>query len=167
MMAAITGRNENDLVSYESTLNGYELCIQDLNQIPNIPQAIIRNSWEALAESYRSYAIRPKEGSKVKGRVYVLTERERELVKNFDFTDLGWHDEHQVKVSSASNAGTLDVVTDVLGEGQDISHVVDGLAYSDFLNHKETTLKGAEKAREVFLEKLIKEGMYNPTELKG
>lgn len=74
MMAAITGRNKDDLVSWETVIDGYELCIQEIQQVPPLSQGILRKSWGDMADSFRSYVIRPKEGGKVKGRAYFLTE---------------------------------------------------------------------------------------------
>lgn len=167
MMQAITGKYENDLVSYETELDGYELCIQTINDLPPISQSIIRKAWSDGVDSFRSYVIRPKEGSKVKGRVYVLSEEEREMVKNFELVDFGWHNEENIEVLSVSKIGKIKAETEVLGVSQTVSDVeVDGLNYEPFLNPKDMSIRIAESAREEFLNRKL-EGNIKPTEIKG
>ncbi|MEK6951491.1 MAG: hypothetical protein AABX29_00595 [Nanoarchaeota archaeon] len=170
MMAAITQRSMNDIVSWEAVLEGYELCVQDFAHVPPRSQELLRKSWGDIADSLRFYVIRPKEGGIVKGRVSLLTEQGYDLVKNQELIAFGWRGEVDGEVLTPGNRDKIAVKTEVLGVDQKITSVVDEENYSPFLNHKETTLRVAKETSDYYLELLRNKegtGAGNPTESKN
>lgn len=167
-MAAITKRNMNDIVSWEAVLEGYELCVQDFADVPSRSQEILRKSWGDKADTLKFYVIRPKEGGVVKGRVSLLTEQGYDLVRNQELVEFGWRDEVDGEVLSSGKGEKIPIKTEVLGVGQEVTSVVNGMNSSPFLNDKETTLKIAEKTRDDYLAFLrSKEGTGASSESKN
>jgi len=128
MMAAITG--DQNLKGTPAVLEGYTLCIQRLDQVPESPRQILRHSGQP--ETFESYvAIRDKKG-KIFGTVWELTPQQRELVRRWELVG-DWQKEGKGK-ATLKNGKKNDVVTEVLGEGQKIDREVRTESYNPWLN---------------------------------
>lgn len=158
MMAAITGNQS--LIGIPAVLEGYQLCIQRLDQIPDIvfptspapisPRDLLKQSWP---ETFESYIIKPKKGSKVHGNLYKLTPQERELVRDWELIDFGWYkDEKGIAVTS--DGKKVDVVTEGLRQDQEVDREVLGEDYNPWLNSPEDFERVAEKSRREFFERM-------------
>lgn len=129
MMEAITG-NAN-LVGKPAVLRGYELCVQRLDQVPDIPRRILDASW---SPKFTSYTIRTgAPDDEVYGTLWELTPLERELVRNWELIDLGWYRDMQVKITT-EDGQEIEARTEGLREGLEIDREVDGREYKSFLN---------------------------------
>lgn len=149
MMEAITG-NPN-LVGHLAALKGFTLCVQRFDQVPEVPQKILKDHWP---ESFESYTIKPgKESDEVAGAVWELTPLERELVRDWELVELGWYKDMEGKVQTEEGR-EIKVVTEGLRDGQAIDREVDGKEYVPFLNRLEDLRKVAEHAREEYLARL-------------
>lgn len=94
MMKAITGAHE--LIGRPGILKDYTLCVQKLNQIPDIvfetapapisPRALLKESWP---DTFESYIIKPDPNSEVVGTIWELTPLQRELVREWEMVDFG------------------------------------------------------------------------------
>jgi hypothetical protein len=139
MIEAIVGRKPD---GYPAKLEGYELCIQEWEEIPIEIQEILRNNWGL---KFRTYCMRPREGSTITGQVWLLTEAERQSVKNWEF----WYQPIEVQVEGQE--GTISGVETEMINDPKIKHVVEGENYPTFLNKKEAMLEVARKVRESYL----------------
>lgn len=151
MMAAITG-NEN-LTGRLAEIRGYELCVQEFDQVPTSVQGILREAgWNN--KNFSTYVIRPKEGSVVYGMIWELTGEERSLVKNWEIIG-PWYKEIRCEVMGNVITGEkkrIQAITEQLGDGQEIDRVVDGRTREIFLNNRDMMFEVAKKAREQYLE---------------
>jgi hypothetical protein len=139
MMEAIIGRKPE---GYSAKLRGYELCVQEWEEIPEETREILSNNW---GSDFRTYCIRPKEGSLVTGQIWLLTEAERELVNNWEF----WYEPIEVQVEGRE--GTISGIETEMINDPKISQVVEGENYPTFLNKKERMLEVATRVREGYL----------------
>lgn len=149
MMQAITGNK--DLVGHPAILKGYKLCVQRLDQVPEAPQKILRESWP---DNFESYTIKPGgESDGVHGMVWELIPLERELVRDWELIDYGWYKDMEGKAVTEEGQ-EIQVVTEGLRKGQEVDRVIGGKEYEPFLNRLEDFRKVADMARREYLEKL-------------
>lgn len=147
-MEAITGNK--DLVGHPAILKGYKLCVQRLDQVPEVPQKILRESWP---DNFESYTIKPGgKSDKVHGMVWELTPLERELVRDWELIDYGWYKD--MEGMAVVEGQEIQVVTEGLRNGQEVDREVKGKEYEPFLNRLEDFQKVADMARREYLEKL-------------
>ena len=96
MMKAITGAQE--LFGRPGILKGYTLCVQKLNQVPDVasetspvpisPRELLKQSWPY---TFESYIIKPDPNGEVAGTIWELTPLQRELVRDWELVDFGWY----------------------------------------------------------------------------
>jgi len=158
MMKAITGNSQ--LVGEPAVLSGYDLGIQRFDQIPDkvlsgsmlpaSPREIIRGAWKD-PEKFETYVIKPGE-SAVDGTVWELTDVERELVRNWELVG-DWYKEIMAKVR-LEDGTKIEIQTEILGDGQGVDRLVDGLIYPPFLNDIREFEGVANRVREETLERI-------------
>ena len=132
MMEAIIGRKP---VGFPAILNRHELCIQHWEEIPEN----VRKELSLWSSDFRSYCIRPGKET-VKGNVWILTEKERELVGNWEMHGL-WYQPIQVELKREGEK--LKAQTEMIDDPK--LKKVDGCSYTVFLNNKEKMLEVAGK----------------------
>jgi hypothetical protein len=141
MISFITQRPESDLVSTPAVLEGYNLAVQRLDQIidtvdPRAPinksaRELMREDWD---ESFRSYVLQPNPEGRVLGAVFQLTAEERDLIRDWELIEFGWKEECY-EVAKGADGEEIQVVTERLGQGQAVDHVVDGMNYETWLTN--------------------------------
>ncbi|MFZ1549511.1 MAG: hypothetical protein WBO56_03665 [Microgenomates group bacterium] len=159
MMSAITGKPIEQLKGVPVVLKGYELGVQRFDQIPDtmmvgsmlpVPvKEIIGGAWSD-PESFETYVIRPGEGE-VLGTMWDLTERDRALVRDWELVG-DWYKEQMVTVTDEEGQ-EVEIQTEILGYGQDLDRIVDGMDYPPFLRELSEFQRVAEGARMQFLER--------------
>jgi hypothetical protein len=142
MIEAIIGRVP---CGREASLEGYELCVQGLRDIPQRPREILEKTW---GDFFESYVIQPCLGGRVKGILWEIMQDERERILEWELVPHGWYRNEVVGVRDSLGKEVLAETEVVLGQG--VSRVVDGIDYEEFLMGKERILG---VAREIFGEK--------------
>jgi|SRR3989338_3809148 len=122
VITALLGRNPTRRGIHQR-LDDYKLVTQRLDQVPDrvlhsapIPKSARRILQEAWPTGFRSYTIVPCKGEHVKGQVYEIAEKERELILEWELVPFGWMREFkEVKVEGG---GIFYCTTEGLGIGQ-------------------------------------------------
>ncbi|MFZ1258336.1 MAG: gamma-glutamylcyclotransferase family protein [Candidatus Saccharimonas sp.] len=143
MIAAIIGRQPR--IVGVAVLEGYQLCIQSLEDITDKranPRAILERTW---GKGFRSYAIRPVLGSKVRGTVFEVTKAERLLIDAWELVPEGWQDSAEVTVVG-EDGHVYKAYTQVLAKGQREGDTVNGMMYRSWLMPKEDFVRIAPQA---------------------
>ena len=153
MIAAILGKTETDLKGTPAILEGFNLAIQRLDQVPdsvsptapaNIsPRDLLKENWGV---DFLSYVIMPNTEGWVSGVIWELTPDERERVRDWELVDSGWYEDCEGTVRTAAGQ-EIPIITEMLGGGQSVDHIVDGLNYETWLDSPAKFIKVAEKAR--------------------
>jgi hypothetical protein len=149
MMETIVGRRPN---GQRGAVNGYELCIQNWEDIPEKVRDILSRYWDS---SFRSYSIRHAEKNSVSGNVWLLKRSERDLVDNWEMNGLWYHHakiDVNVRVDLPLSYTTVIAETEII-DNWNLNTVVYGIGYENFLNSKERMLEVATKVRKEFLQK--------------
>jgi len=148
MMEAITG-NKN-LAGQQGILRGFKLCVQRMDQVPDLPKRILKDSW---GDDFETYIIKPgEETDEVMGTVWELIPLERELVRDWELVDFGWYNDIEGKAVT-KDGQEVEIQTEGFREGQEVDREVDGKNYKPFLNRLEDFQRVAEKARKEYLER--------------
>lgn len=144
MIRAIIGRLPE---GYPAVLQGFELCIQTWEEIPERARKILSYSWD---ESFRSYALRPtrKFSEKVKGVIWLISREERRLIDNWELNGI-WY--HVYLLKFLKPAGQISEIEIQVVNDPNIKKKVNGIFYKNFLNDKEKMLQVAEKVRRIYL----------------
>ncbi|MDP2585763.1 MAG: gamma-glutamylcyclotransferase family protein [Candidatus Levybacteria bacterium] len=158
MIKAITGSQE--LVGRPGILEGYTLCVQKLNQVPDTisetspaqisPRALLKESWP---DTFESYIIKTDPKGKIVGTIWELTPLQRELVRGWELVDFGWYKD--INTSAITKDGqVVQVQTEGLRDGQEVDREVDGHNYETWLNSAADFERVAEKARREYFERI-------------
>ncbi len=136
-VATITKRDPADLRGTPAFLSNYGLAIQRLSDVPDTlnegsflpasPRALLRNNW---GENFSSYVIYPRIGSSVFGRIWELTRDEHERMREWELVG-DWYRDAVGKALTVD--GTVNVVTEALGDGQEYGRETYGLDYNPWL----------------------------------
>lgn len=153
MMAAIIGRKPKGT---PFVLDDYELCIQEWPDIPQDIRDTIEYFWD---ENFKTYCIRPKEGSRVSGMLWEITPEEHRLVAEWELHGR-WYDAYDLVHFGAD--GAIDIKIEFMRRGE-ITRVVDGEKYDIFLNSPETMFRAAEEDREKFLSREREKAVFLET----
>lgn len=128
-------------------LNGFNLAIQALSQIPEKPREILKKVW---GENFRAYTIVEGQGI-VEGRNWLIDEEDLEKIKKWEFIDQnGWRELINVSVTN-SKGKIINAVTEKTLEKQKIVEVVDGLNYATSLNKEGKKYYSKEDENEIAL----------------
>ncbi|MEK7632892.1 MAG: hypothetical protein AAB473_03810 [Patescibacteria group bacterium] len=141
MIRAITGHGA---LSFPATITGFALCIESFQHIAKAAQHILRNHWD---ESFVSYGIACKPGASVCGRIWLLTNAQREAVKNWEIIGI-WSHECTVKATMRIFGAPITITA----ESEELygKHVkiVPGENYEPFIVPKEKVLAVATLVRQ-------------------
>lgn len=153
MIAAILGMAEADVKGTPAFLEGYDMAVQRLDQVPdsvsptapaNIsPRDLLMESW---GEDFLSYVIMPNPEGRVSGVIWELTSDERERMRDWELVDFGWYEDCEGTARTA-NGQVILVMSQRLGIQQSVDHIVDGLNYETWLDSPAKFIEVAEKAR--------------------
>lgn len=169
VIEAVTGIN--DIPKTPAVLKGYTLCVQKLDQIPDVsiivgkpdlaPQKLLRETW---GDSFESYIIKRDPDGEVAGNIAYLSPEAGELLANWELEELGWFQTlHGEAVTD--NGVKINVVTDGLREGQQVDRKVDGHNYTPLQpwQNLPDVIKVAERERSIFLQRRTHEGAIQPS----
>ncbi|TAH32885.1 gamma-glutamylcyclotransferase [Candidatus Saccharibacteria bacterium] len=168
MIARVLGKAESELVGYPGVLDGYELAIQRLDQVPDSvsptapvrisPRNLLQESWSS---DFRSYGIRRNPASKVAGTVWELTPDERERIRDWELIDFGWYEDCEGTATMADGR-EVRVTTERLGDTQPIERIVDGMQYETWLCDPAKMERAAQKARREYDERMRSPEIHKP-----
>lgn len=154
MIAAIVGTPESELVGRPGLLEGYELGVQSLAQIPDgiissapspiSPRQLLQTTW---GEGFTSYVVRQDPHTKVSGTIWELSQDERNKIRDWELIDFGWYEDCNGRATT-QDGQSIDVVTERISAEQAVDHLVDGMAYPTWLNEPHKFIEVAEHARE-------------------
>ncbi len=156
MMAHMVGNN--NLKGVPGKLLGYELCIQDINQIRDeiihpfdrSPRAIIK---AGFGENFKLYTSRQKVGAVTYGTIWDLTEEEFEKVKNWELVDFGMQEDVKA-LATDSNGNPVQVITQaLLKDPKEVESIVNEENYDPYIAPKEQMLKVADEVLESFIKR--------------
>lgn len=158
LMETLTGAVVKD--KEPAVLEGYDLVVQRLDQVPEIPQKIIRGSW---GDNFESYNLAPGEG-RINGIKCKVTQNQWRRLDDWEFGEFGWFVPKEVQVRNLVTGRSERVMTMVMGEGQEFDRKVDGENFSAYLMPKEKTLEISKIARRLYDERndTAAEGCVNP-----
>lgn len=174
MIAALLGKSETELVGIPATLEGYNLVIQRLDQVPDTinpnapiaisPRTILKSNW---GNDYVSYEMRQDPEGNVSGMVWELTPDERERIKDWELNEFGWHEECEGRAFDAEG-NAITVIAERIRSDQAYDHEVDGINYETWLDAPEKFIVVAKKARREYDERLYgPEGNISTKEFKN
>ncbi len=135
-------------------LDGYDLVVQRLDQVPESIQPILRRSW---GDNFESYNVVSGEGT-IRGIRCKITQDQWNRLNDWEFGEFGWFVPKEVQIRDQETGQIEKIVTFVMGEGQAYDRKVDGLNYDPFLMPREKTLEVASKARQLYDERSRLEG---------
>ena len=113
---------------YGAILHNYQLAYQTLNDIPEVPRAILQKSW---GEHFRCYTIVPGINI-VAGVIWELTDADLLRLKKWEF-DTVWKEFIPVEVTIHSGK-KINAITETSLSAFPITKFVDGLLYETNLN---------------------------------
>jgi len=144
MIEAICGRQ---LVGRPASVTGYELCVQRIDQVPRLPQTILRNAgWK---DDFQSYVLREAEDpdKKVYGMLWELTSKEREHIRNWELIPEGWYTDHNLGVELENGTRIYGVETEIIID-QPIDRIVETKKYQSYLMGPKDMQELARKVRQ-------------------
>lgn len=113
-----------------AVLQGFNLAIQTLNDIPDQAKNILNKVW---GDNFQSYTIKPGTGM-IEGRVWILDQEDLEKLKEWEFVgNNSWKEFITVTVTN-SDGKTITALTEKSREEYGIKKLVDGLNYEANLN---------------------------------
>lgn len=142
MMKAIVGRRPSGILA---VLQDYELIVQEWPDIPEKVREILSQSW---GPDFKSYGIRPKRGSAVRGRIWYITREERDLVKEWEICPI-WYEPVVVSVRTYDGR-SFRAETEIINRHVGIV-VKNNTDYLTFLNLPNSMFEVARRTREEYL----------------
>lgn len=133
MIEAVIGRKPEFIGS--ATLEDYQLCIQDLDDITDKgenPKEILRRAW---GDRFKSYTIRKHDGEGIEGSLFKITSYERKMLDAWELVPEGWQKSIVVKIKD-SKGKTYRARTQALPDGHNHGHSSIGLRYNPWLMPK-------------------------------
>jgi hypothetical protein len=145
MIQAITG--QRPMVIGPAVLDDYELRVQSVKEIPKARahlRQLLRHAW---GDSFKSYVIVPRPGSKVAGTLFKLSLHDRHLIDGWELVPLEWSQKVFVQVRLGDTGKTYRVETQQLGSGQHAAVRVRGVRYRSWLWPKRLLIRTATENR--------------------
>ncbi len=153
VIAAILGKSQIALHCIPAILEGYDLAVQRLDQVPDIvsqkapshisPRDLLNKSW---SEDFTSYVIKPNLKGRVAGVIWEMTPDEFERMRAWELIDYGWYEDSQ-GVAKTTDGQLIPVRFHSLGARQAVDRIVNGLDYETWLGRPKEFIKIAERAR--------------------
>jgi len=113
-----------------ATIEGFNLAVQSLKNIPEEPRNILRKVW---GDSFQAYTIRKGRGI-VAGKVWMLEEEDLERIKQWEFVGKdGWRELVAVNITTAGGE-TITAITEKSRDQYEVDRFVDGINYEFNLN---------------------------------
>lgn len=144
MIRAVTGRGA---FSIPAVINGFALCIESFKNINKIAQNILRNHWD---ENFVSYGIVPKANASVSGRLWLLTNTQRDAVKNWEIIGI-WSHECSLKATISIFGIPFSIPAESEELHGNFVTIVPGDHYEPFIVSKKKILNVAADVRKNFL----------------
>lgn len=159
MLAAIFGRR--NLLHEKATLQGYELCIQTINEIRDVvpknsplkisPREIIKRGF---GPSFNLYVLRANPESNLRGTIWYVSPQEYEFLRDWELIDMGMQDDIIDAIAITDKGESIYVRTHGLVKNpKKVAKVVD-INYGTFIAPKKSMLKNARRARREFIERM-------------
>jgi hypothetical protein len=154
MMEAIIGRRPK---GYVAVAYKWELVVLSWSDIPEMFKNRLMKRWRFYGglfekpseSSFRTYAIREAIGeagdSVVQGYVWLVTQKERDLIKEWKLvprkacSDPSWYAVDEISVNTFFGERTRKATTEIINQWN-VGKVVDGKNYEKFLNEKYSML---------------------------
>lgn len=138
MINAITGRV---LSGQKAHITGFELCVQKLENVPEIPRKILKRAW---GDSFESYVI--KEGlGRVYGTLWEMTTIDRDHISKWELIPEGWYTPVNVE-AILEDGSKVRSATEMIVD-QTVNRVVDGKNYKTYLMDKRKMIASARVCR--------------------
>ena len=139
-------------------LIGYELCIQNINQIRDgiippfkkSPREIIKNGF---GNSFKLYVIRPKDGKSVHGTIWNLTREEFERTRNWELVDFGMQEDAKGMAVDSKGKQVQVETQALLKEPREIESIIEGDNYDPYIAPREAMLKTADEVLKDYLKR--------------
>lgn len=140
MIRAITG---SSAYGVPACVDDYQLCVQQLKDIPEQARKILMGTW---GDAFCSYTIVSRPGSRVHGMLWLLTDQQREAVSRWELDGL-WSSVVRVdaRVSIAGRQFSLMAETEEIVNQQ--AEEVNGQVYETFVVPREKILQVAREVR--------------------
>jgi hypothetical protein len=168
MMVAMIGRES--LAGRPGRLRNYQLCIQTLNEIPEVvaetapaplsPRAIVE---QALGSSFELYIVRPKSSEVTYGTIWDITQDELALVYEWELLDFGMQDEIRAVAIDLEGEAIHIHTHGLLTPDVRVDRVVAGGDYSDYLIKKEDIIGISNRVRLEYLERIARSASGSPS----
>jgi hypothetical protein len=160
MLRAIVGEDESLVQIGEILILDVQLGVQEFKDMPDeviglspnalSPKGLITRAWGNKDVDFKTYVIRPKANSEVRGVLYSLTNEQRSRVAEWELIEYGWYDRMMVKVKK-DDGSVIEAETEGFNRGQVVSSVVDGHNYDSYLLSSEIMHSKARSALEEYL----------------
>ncbi|MFA6017044.1 MAG: hypothetical protein WC744_03080 [Patescibacteria group bacterium] len=113
-------------------LEGYDLGVQNINNIPKEPKEILAKVW---GNNFQAYTMKKGSGY-IQGRIWLLDEEDLQKIKEWEFINKSdWRELVSVTVKT-SDGKTISTITDKSKDKYEIDKFVDGLNYEPNLNRE-------------------------------
>jgi len=127
-LAEIIGKNPEG--GEGALLEGFDLGVQNIDNIPKEPREILLKVW---GNNFQAYTMKRGTGF-IQGRVWLLDEEDLEKIKEWEFINKSnWRELTNVTIKT-SDGKTISAITDKSRDQYEIDQFVDGLNYESNLN---------------------------------
>lgn len=142
MIRAITGKGA---LSVSASIHDFALCIESLRSMAPATQAVLRNHWDS---TFVSYGIIRKPGASVHGRLWLLTNAQREAIRAWELVGVWSHNvKLQVRTSILGFPILVSGETEELRVDESLVTTVPGNHYKPFIVPKKRILSVATLVR--------------------
>lgn len=138
MIEAIIGKLITGRPAY---VDGFELCVQGLKDIPEKPREILRKAW---GNSFESYVLR-KGNARIYGTLFEMSREDREHISNWELVPEGWAKDTKV-IAILEDVTKIKAMTESI-ENQTVNRIVDGKQYETYLMKPEQIWQIAKRVR--------------------
>ncbi len=161
MLAAIIGRDE--IEGIKGKMLGHELCIQKLNNIPDLvlPTAPVPQSprfilQREFGDNFELYVTRPKTDGVTYGMIWQITPAEYKLMLDWEMVEFGLQDDISA-VAIDERGQLINVITPgSLNPNLPVDVVITDEKYDDYIVDKQHILDVANRSREEYYQNIKK-----------
>ncbi len=127
-------------------LEGFDLVIQRLNDIPESARDLLKKTW---GDNFESYNLLPGERS-IRGIKCQITQDQWNRLDDWELGEFGWFVPQEVEIKNLGSGQVEKVMTLVMGQGQTYDRKVDGINPPQFLMPRERTLQVASEVKKSY-----------------